>query len=139
MPEVQTTDAEVEIVNQDEWIDLFCLLQDTAINQYTKRAWLYYEYDENDKYDRTLIYQLRVALRAVGHKLEYINYRVKHVGQNNIAKVVGVEIETTIPDDVMIRISKLYREWADETKDHEHIEDDSDNESESGDDDNPSN
>jgi hypothetical protein len=142
MPEVQTIDTEDDIDNVEEWIDLFCLLQDTNINNLTKCAVLYYEYDDDEKYDRSLIYQLRVALRAVGHKLDYINYVIKHVGVNNIAKVVGVEISTTIPEDVMKRVTKLYREWADDTKDHEHVEDsdsESDSDSDSQPDDEPSN
>jgi len=140
MPEVQTIDAEVEIANQEEWIDLFCLLQDTAINTITRRAVLWFEYDDDEKHDKTLIYQLRVALRAVGHKIEHICYNIEHVGGDNIAKVIGVEIETTIPESVMKGVNTLYRKWAAETKSHNHVESDSESESESDEpDENPSN
>lgn len=133
MPEVQTT---AEMDNEEEWIDLFTLIETTNI--ISDRAWLYYEYDENEKHDKTLIYQLRLALRAVGHKIVRIHYSLLH-DDDDIAKVVQLDIETTVEGDEWKAAARRYTKWCEKTKTHEHIQDDSDSESESGDDENPSN
>jgi len=51
----------------DLWIDLSSLIS-SSMNENGFMV-IYYEYDENDPIDNMIYYNLRLALRAVGHKI----------------------------------------------------------------------
>jgi len=123
-------------ISDDAWIDLCCMLEETGYLR--DCAWFHFQYDfeNNERHNPTLIYNLRVALRAVGHKITNIHYTL--CGNEPFQ----VEITTTIPRDEWSVAKVLYENWCRETKTNTHADsefDDSDEESESEPDENPSN
>lgn len=105
-------------ISDDAWIDFQCLTDDFAIKD--NLVIIYYNYDDDEKHDPALIYQLRVAMRAVGHKINSIHYTL---GKED-HKIVLVEILTSISRDEWLNSCKMYRTWAEKTKSHEIVEDD---------------
>jgi len=103
-------------ISDDAWIDLCCMLEGTGY--YHDCAWFYFQYDleEGERHNDTLIYNLRVAVRAVGHKITNINYGL--CGDN----VFEVDITTTIPRDEWKVATVLYENWCKETKTHYRME-----------------
>lgn len=118
------------------------MLKDTGY--YRDCAWFYFEYafkrEEGEHHNATLIYNLRVALRAVGHKITNIHYTLCD------NEPFQVEITTSIPRDEWSVAKEIYSKWCEETKTHRHADSDfddneseSESESESEPDENPSN
>lgn len=118
-------------ISDDAWIDL-CVLAENGSGYYKDSAFFFFQYDEDEEHDPALIYNLRVALRSVGHKITRIHYTLVD------GKAFQVDIYTTVPRDEWTNARKLYGEWCIATKTHEHFQDsdcdnDSDTESESED------
>jgi hypothetical protein len=112
---------ELQMSNQEEWIDVATLSGSSAI---TKEGFavLYWNYDSdlNEKHDETLRYKLRVALRGVGHKIT----KVITTYDSDNETVVAIGFITTITKDEWDEANRLYNEWVDETHENEDVSDD---------------
>jgi hypothetical protein len=127
-------------ISDDAWIDLCCMLETTGY--YRDCAWFYFQYDleEGERHNATLIYNLRVAVRAVGHKITNIHYTLCD------NETFQLEITTSIPRDEWQVAKVLYENWCKETKtnhnhhsDSEYSESESESDSESETEENPTN
>lgn len=119
------------MTNQEEWIDLVSLVESTTYQQ--GKIVFYFEYDEDERSDRTLKYKLRVAIRSVGHKITALTSTFYSNGNLHL-----LEIRTTITDKEFDSAIKVYNNWIHDVEALEY-ECDSESESESDENDNPSN
>jgi hypothetical protein len=111
-------------VSDDAWIDLQSLIHSSTIKDGLVN--LYYAYDSDGRYDESLRYKLRVALRAVGHKIT----KYKYAFDRNL-KVVLFDVYTTITKEEDDRMTKLYKDWLEEVAgDDEYYSDSEETDSE---------
>jgi hypothetical protein len=105
---------------KEAWIDLECLSQSATIeNGFAVLYWEYCNRDGSiDPEDHTLRYKLRVALRAVGHKItKYITT------YNDDGKLTFLEVVTSITEDEYMEAGRLYNKWVGETQEEEYVHD----------------
>jgi hypothetical protein len=88
---------------QDQlWIDLLCLI--TFIGYENDKVIYHYVIDDPDNY-HTITYNLRKALRALGHKIE----KITNVIINN--KHVQVSYQVSVTEQEQIYANKLYQDY----------------------------
>jgi hypothetical protein len=120
-------------VSDDAWIDLMCLIQSSTIKDGLWNIYYCYARGEDD-YDETLRYKLRVALRAVGHKITKYKYVYDSSDQIRV-----FDVWTTVTEEELKHATKLYKDWDEDvdeeeayysSSDEEEGDDDSDDEPE---------
>jgi hypothetical protein len=99
--------------NKELWIDLHSLITTSSFDGDSDCMVADYHYERDDgslePCDDTLIYKLRIALRAVGHKITKISS-----GFNTQYRCVWKEIYTTVNKSEWEESTKLYNTWVNE-------------------------
>ena len=112
---------------KQKWIDLSCLIQSSFISTCDKKMVITLQYPK--KYEQpddvNPSYNLRIALRSVGHKIN----RVKKIyGGDYLAFVY---YSTSVSEEEHEKMRIYYNEWIDETHTYDYIDEDTDCESDS--------
>lgn len=107
-------------ISDEAWID-FESLTTSGFIDHDNLMTFYFEYDEDEKYDQTIKFKMRLAVRAVGHKITRMEKRFNKNGDLYI-----IYFKTTITVDEATRAMKLYNDWLGEVEECEY--DDSDDE-----------
>ena len=117
----------------EDWIDLASLYSSSFFNQGS----LVLDYDWNGEdemnTEKTILHQLRKALRKVGHKITKM--RSGYRGD----KRVWTLYHTTITEEEGEKMRILWNDWLGEVAEEQYLDSDSESESDDSDDDNPSN
>jgi hypothetical protein len=85
-----------------QWIDLLCLIN--FVGYEDGKVIYHYVIDDPDNY-HTITYNLRKALRVLGHTIEKIN---NHIINN---KLVQVSYQVSVTEQEQMYANKLYQEY----------------------------
>jgi len=110
---------------KEKWIDLYSLI--SCSGYINDKLCIFYQYGDNHPYRlyTSTTYDLRIALRSVGHK---ITKKITHMYD---LEVVMIEYHTSITKEEDKVATKWWNEWVGETHEEEYTETDSEDESDS--------
>ena len=109
--------------DKELWNDLHTLVPCATLD----RGFLYIHYQYTEKYPQAnpdpTLYNLRIALRALGFKITRI------VKTMNSSTVTMMTIQTNVPSDLYEKTMSIYNDWIGSVEEDEYCDSDSDSDS----------